>query len=200
MPGGKKSMIYQDFLGEGFPQNHHSLYSFQPASPLYTVSWNPAEQRKQKGLKLRDTERDLNSLGGILQKESDCCPSFWSSFLLPSLAESSRVWTSAKGQRAFLAKRSHCGHDGPKQEGSILCGNRAYQMSEPVPAGCNLILQAFLSTCFVPGILTVLRQSHPSMNSRTGREVIHSVHSFIHSFNFSLLRPQNLVIENTELK
>ena len=83
--------------------------------------------KKAKRFKTRAMDRGLNSLGGILQKESDHCPFLWSSSLLPNLkAAGSEPQPRDKGL-FFLAKRSNCDHDVPKQEGSIKTwkGNRA---------------------------------------------------------------------------
>lgn len=142
---GKQPWYFSTSWGAGgkhAPGIPYSPYTFQAESSLWAVSWNPTGQRKQKGLKSRGHGERLKQPGRD-PAERKWQLSLWSSFLLHSLDESSRVWTSAKGQRAFLAKRSNCGQDGPKREGSILCGNRAYQMSEWVSAGCNLILQVF---------------------------------------------------------
>ena len=115
---------FQYFLRKGFPRTLPLLYFLARVTSL-ACQLESCKAKKAERFKTEDMERGLNSLGGSLLKESDCCPSLWSSFLLPILADSSRVWISAKGKRAFLAKRSNCGHDGPKQEGSILQGNRA---------------------------------------------------------------------------
>lgn len=122
------------------------------------------------------------------EEESDCCPSRWSSFLLPRLTESSGIWTSAKRQRAFLAKRSNCGHYGPKPEGSVLWGGG--RGAALVSAGCNLILGC---TCSILGRPVWCRDNPAPTNSNI-REA--SLILLIHLLNLLLLWLYNLVIKN----
>ena len=67
----KKALMFQDDLSEGFPQDFPTL-RFASQTHLSGLS-ESYRAKKAKRFKMRAMDRGLNSLGGILQKESDRC-------------------------------------------------------------------------------------------------------------------------------
>ena len=170
--------MFQDDLSEGFPRDFPTL-RFASQTHLSGLS-ESYRAKKAKRFKMRAMDRGLNSLGGILQKESDRCSFLWSSSLLPSLkAAGSEPQPRDKGLLS-LAKRSNCGHNGPKQEGSIKTWKVTELPSVRISAlGYTLVLQAVTQYLHQACIRDYETTPGLSGNSQTSRRLAHFAHCFL---------------------
>lgn len=137
--------------------------------------------KKAKRFKTRAMDRGLNSLGGILQKESDHCPFLWSSSLLPNLkAAGSEPQPRDKGLFFFWLKEVTVITMGQNRREVLRLERVTELQSVRISAlGYVLILQGVMQYLHQACIRDYETTPGLSGNSQTSRRLAHFAHCFL---------------------